>query len=229
MSNKPFPEAIPTTLGWAHPLTGEQLTCTKDLADPVDYYKPNRRGQSFLDPEGEINFLVQKVVTGNRVKFSISSLLPILGVEWDMKNGETPTSGPSGQFMYSFGDYPTDKTYAVDATVLTGDPEAPDEEILTSSVVIPAKAAAIPATTTIGGTATVEASATTQLTLTAAFPRAGNFTVTPATATWVSSDPTKATVSAGGLVTGVAAGTTTITATWRGVVDTQVVTVTGGE
>jgi len=226
MSNKPFPEAIPTTLGWAHPLTGEQLTCTKDLDDPVDYYKPNRHGQSFLDPEGEINYLIQKVVTGNRVKFSVTSLLPILGVAWDMKNGESADSGSSGQFMYIYGDYPTDKTYSVEATVLTGDPENPDEDILTASVVIPGKAAAIPVGMVIGGTATVAVSATSQLTLTATYPRAGNYTVTPAQATWVSSDPTKATVSSGGLVTGVAAGTTTITATWRGVADTQVVTVT---
>ena len=48
------------------------------------------------------------------------------------------------------------------------------------------------------------------------------------TVTYVSSDPTKATVSAGGLVTGVAAGTTTITATTTSgaKTDTCVVTVT---
>lgn len=58
------------------------------------------------------------------------------------------------------------------------------------------------------GAATVAALATLQLTL----------TVTPSNATdqgvvWASSDPTKATVNQSGLVTGVAAGTTTITAT----------------
>ena len=227
MSNKPFPEAIPTTLGWAHPLTGEQLTCTKDLADPVAYYKPNRRGKSFLDPEGEVNFLIQTVVTGNRVKFSCQSLLPIIGVEWDMDNGETPTSGPSGQFMYIYGDYPTSKTYSVEASVRTGDPESPDEEVMTTSIVIPAKPNAIPASTAIGGRGGVAVAGTIQLDLTATFARAGDYTVTPLTqATWVSSDPAKATVSDSGLVTGVAAGTTTITATWRGVVDTLEVTVT---
>ena len=48
------------------------------------------------------------------------------------------------------------------------------------------------------------------------------------TVTYVSSDPTKATVSAGGLVTGVAAGTTTITVTTTSgaKTDTCVVTVT---
>lgn len=44
--------------------------------------------------------------------------------------------------------------------------------------------------------------------------------------TFTSSDPTKATVSAGGVVTGVAAGTSTITATYEGLTDTCVVTVT---
>lgn len=44
--------------------------------------------------------------------------------------------------------------------------------------------------------------------------------------TFVSSDPTKATVSAAGVVTGVAAGTTTITATYQGKTDTSAITVT---
>lgn len=50
---------------------------------------------------------------------------------------------------------------------------------------------------------------TAQLTVTPTPADASNTDI----ATWVSSDPTKATVSATGLVTGVAAGTTTITAT----------------
>lgn len=55
---------------------------------------------------------------------------------------------------------------------------------------------------------------------------------TPTTAankgiTYTSSDPTKATVNASGLVTGVASGTTTITATTadRGFIDTKLITV----
>lgn len=47
-----------------------------------------------------------------------------------------------------------------------------------------------------------------------------------ADATYVSSDPTKATVSAAGLVSPVAAGSATITATYAGKTDTTVVTVT---
>jgi hypothetical protein len=44
--------------------------------------------------------------------------------------------------------------------------------------------------------------------------------------TYVSSDPTKATVNGAGLVTGVAVGTTTITVTASGTTDTVLVTVT---
>lgn len=45
--------------------------------------------------------------------------------------------------------------------------------------------------------------------------------------TFTSSDPTKATVSSAGVVTGVAAGSSTITATYQGHTDTCAVTVTG--
>lgn len=77
---------------------------------------------------------------------------------------------------------------------------------------------------TITGTATVAKDSTTQLTA----------TVTPADATnkkvtWTSSDEAVATVDSTGLVTGVAAGTATITATAQdgsGVSDTESVTVT---
>lgn len=53
----------------------------------------------------------------------------------------------------------------------------------------------------------------------------GGATVAGATVAWSSSDPTKATVSSSGLVTGVATGATTITATVSGVSATRVLTV----
>jgi hypothetical protein len=62
------------------------------------------------------------------------------------------------------------------------------------------------------------------LTATATYSDSSTGNVTGA-ATWSSSDPTKATVSAG-FVTGVAAGTATITATYGGQTDTCAVTVT---
>lgn len=79
---------------------------------------------------------------------------------------------------------------------------------------------------TVSGTATVTVAATTQLSV-ATVPAdiqvndgTGNSTVR-----WLSSDPLKATVSNNGLVTGVAAGTTIITAELRGVVGELKVTV----
>lgn len=72
-------------------------------------------------------------------------------------------------------------------------------------------------------TLSIAALATSQLTATVLPSNASNKAVT-----YVSSDPTKATVSAGGLVTGVAAGSTTITVTSTdgSFTDTCVVTVT---
>ena len=52
MANNPpsyMPEAIPTALGWAHPLTGERLDVTSGLENPVDYYKPNSSRFAFID------------------------------------------------------------------------------------------------------------------------------------------------------------------------------------
>lgn len=75
---------------------------------------------------------------------------------------------------------------------------------------------------TVAGTATVAVAASTQLTITTT---PVDLDLTNSTVYWTSSDPTKATVSVTGLVTGVAAGTATITAQFRGVTDDLVVTV----
>lgn len=81
------------------------------------------------------------------------------------------------------------------------------------------------ATVEVTGTATVADDATVQLVATATYGPGYEVDVT-ATATWESSDPTKATVAAG-LVTGVAAGSTNIKATFGGVEsDNFAVTVT---
>lgn len=79
---------------------------------------------------------------------------------------------------------------------------------------------------TVTGTATVTVAATTQLTVTTT--PAGVITNDGSGSgaiTWTSSDPTKATVDEDGLVTGVAAGTTIVTAEFRGVVGELEVTV----
>lgn len=46
--------AVATALGWAHPLTGEQLVSHSSLEDTVDFYRPNAGAKSFLDPNGEV-------------------------------------------------------------------------------------------------------------------------------------------------------------------------------
>jgi len=80
----------------------------------------------------------------------------------------------------------------------------------------------------ISGGSTVGVEEELELTLTATYVDAHGEDVevdATARATWYSSDVTKATVEAG-VVTGVAAGSTTITAVFDGVTQTQEVTVT---
>lgn len=72
--------------------------------------------------------------------------------------------------------------------------------------------------------ATAAIAGTTQMTATATLTPSGTRDVTNAAA-WTSSDETKATVNNGGLITGVAAGTANITATYAGATDTVAVTV----
>jgi uncharacterized protein YjdB len=74
---------------------------------------------------------------------------------------------------------------------------------------------------------TKAAAATTQLVITATYADAGteNVTADPR-CTYSSSDPTKATVSAGGLITHVATGASTITVTYHGRTTTVTATTT---
>lgn len=93
------------------------------------------------------------------------------------------------------------------------------DEVLTR----PASIVITPTTVTL-----TVAAPTQQLVVTKTTLAAASVVVTPAASgtTYVSSDPTKATVSAAGLVTRVANGTTTITAKNGSKSDTQLVTVT---
>jgi plastocyanin len=75
----------------------------------------------------------------------------------------------------------------------------------------------------VSGTSTISVGGTTQLTATA--KNAGGTTLSGLTATWSSSHTDIATVSDAGLVTGVANGTTTITATISTVPGVRIVTV----
>lgn len=115
MSRQPFPEAIPTALGWAHPLTGEQLDSTKGLPDAVDFYKPNARNKSFLDPDGLAKALIFSVMYGIRkVKFAVHALEAVDSIEWDFGDGEAPIVTPLTQLVYV---YNTSGTFTVTATV----------------------------------------------------------------------------------------------------------------
>lgn len=78
--------------------------------------------------------------------------------------------------------------------------------------------AVTPATTT-------KAALATQQLVGTATPVDGVDVVVTASTAWVSSDPTKATVNAAGLVTAVATGESTVTGTYKGSTDTCVVTV----
>jgi hypothetical protein len=69
--------------------------------------------------------------------------------------------------------------------------------------------------------ATIAVAGTQQITVT----DDGGDAITPKAATYVSSDPTKATVSTSGRVTGVATGSSTITVSYQGKTDTVVITV----
>lgn len=74
-------------------------------------------------------------------------------------------------------------------------------------------------------TTTKAAAATQQLVATAHRASGDTTEVVTSTTVWTTSDATKATVNAAGLITAVATGSATITGTYRGKTDTCVVTV----
>lgn len=74
--------AVATSLGWAHPFTGEQLVSHSALENTVDFYRPNAGDKSFLDPNGEVKAVLQYEVKGNRVDFRVHSLEKVLSVTW---------------------------------------------------------------------------------------------------------------------------------------------------
>ena len=126
-----LPEAVPTTNGWAHPLTGEQLDCTKGLADPVAYYKPNAGGASFIDPEaGPTALIFSQKLGARKVKFAVHSRAPIESVEWVFELGGDAVVGES-VISHVYG---AAGTYAVSATVTFAD-ETP-EQILPLEVIV---------------------------------------------------------------------------------------------
>lgn len=111
-----LPEAIATAIGWAHPITGEQLDVTKGLASPVAYYKPNAKNQSFLDPAGSTAALLHFVKKGDKkVIFQIHAKKAIKSVSVDYGD-DTPAETTGASFIHAF-DVTGTKTYTVTATI----------------------------------------------------------------------------------------------------------------
>lgn len=146
-----LPEAIPTALGWAHPLTGEQLDVTSGLEDAVDYYKPNAGALSFIDPEGETEFLGFAVVAGRKARLAVHTLHPIVSVTWSWDDESDDDIG-GYQSIHVFPESDEEVTYTVTATVtyLIQDPEGDEgdlieeEEEVEIEVVVPASLPAPP-------------------------------------------------------------------------------------
>lgn len=113
------PSAVPTSLGWAHPITGEQLTSTNDIPNPVAYYHPNRGGKSFIDPSDE-NFtanVIHQMIGLRNVQFAIHSVKRVVSVEWNFDDGNTETS--TGLVVHT---YPLENAeYTVTANITFGD------------------------------------------------------------------------------------------------------------
>ena len=95
----------------------------------------------------------------------------------------------------------------------------------TAAFTVPAPVVTLTSIAVTPPTATIAAGATQQFAATATYSdgTTGNVTTT---ATWTSSKPTVATISASGLTTALAAGSTTLTATYNGVNSTATLTVT---
>lgn len=134
---QPFPEAIPTTLGWAHPITGEQLTRTKDLATPVDYYKPNARNASFIDAAdgGAPLGLIFAIVRGKRVDVGIhlKHLADLETINWDFDGGAADIDGKARNIRTVIS---TPGTYTITATASFTALSGRADVVLTTDVTI---------------------------------------------------------------------------------------------
>jgi len=95
----------------------------------------------------------------------------------------------------------------------------------TTALTVAAKAVTVTAVAVSPATANVAAGLTQQFTATATYTDGSMANVT-STATWTSSSASVATIGSGGLVTGVAPGSTTVTASLSGIIGTAAVNVT---
>lgn len=203
------PDAVKTAIGWALKTTGEQLVSMRGLPPPLEaYYKPNSGPGSFTDPNTVAVTAIDvsprtSSVEEKKTRQLTATITPDdatdKSVTWTSDTPATATVNASGLVTaVSAG------TAKIIVKSNDGGFEATCNLTVTPEVI---KATSVTVAPT---TASIEATKTTQLTATV-LP-AGT---TDKSVTWTSSDATKATVSAAGLVTGVATGTATITATTK--------------
>lgn len=88
-----YPDAVKTAIGWAHPVTGEQLVSIRDLPPPVaPFYKPNSGATAFIDPDATLPAnTVLPAITGT----------PKVGTPLNASTG-TWTGTPTIQYSYQW-------------------------------------------------------------------------------------------------------------------------------
>jgi len=102
-----YQDAVNTSIGRAHPISGYQLDANKDLSPVAAYYKPNCGLLSFVDPEAEVTpdglILFQRDGFGSLgVALALHSQLEdITSVAWTFGDSATETSGQITRHVYS--------------------------------------------------------------------------------------------------------------------------------
>lgn len=94
-------DAVKTSVGYAHPLTGEQLDCTSGLSSPVAYYDANSGDKSFIDPAGLVTGLIMFKRRKLFVEFALHAKKPIASVVWDFGDEGNPVTGKKN-IQYTF-------------------------------------------------------------------------------------------------------------------------------
>jgi hypothetical protein len=122
MALQGYPGAVPTPIGYAHPITGEQLTSrrptTAQLAGDVivSYYKPNSKNASFIDPQGSTEFLVQSFVQRNKVVLAVQTLDVVRNVDWTFGDS-TSASAAGREVTHVYPNRAISVTYSASAVV----------------------------------------------------------------------------------------------------------------
>lgn len=174
------------------------FTCLEDNATTRRLVWPGSTATKIKVPKPERVLVAFETREGDKVRRLITSLYAECSLDGD--HGENETDLESATIVATIFPNAAGELFDRQAT-----------PVLTSISVIPA-------------TLSVAATEIEALVATATFDDASTEDVT-AEATWSSSDPTKATV-ASGFVTGIAAGSSTVTASYNGQTDTCAVTVT---